>query len=138
MSASEIIPMICLVSVRVCELKGLNLGEESLHLVLHRGVGLIDRCKLGCVFIGGGCAFVLVNLEARHHLIYDGVGVVESQFVNCVACFPEFKVRLSEVVLEVVPFFILRIGAFPRTYVVFEDSISVEDNEGKVYCLTLG
>ena len=35
----------------------------------------------GCCYVlgGGGCAFVLVYLEARHHLIYACVGVVEAQ-----------------------------------------------------------
>ena len=62
---------------------GLNLGEEILHQGLHRGVGLIGGSELGGVLCGCGCAFVLVNLEACHHLIHDGVGVVEVQFVNC-------------------------------------------------------
>ena len=87
---------------------------------------------------GGGCTFILVDLEARHNLIYDGVGVVKSQSVNCATGFHEFKVSFSEAVLEVVPYFVLQIGAFPRPYVVFEYSLSVEDNEGKVYRLTLG
>ena len=138
MSASEIVPMMGLVSMRVCELKGLNLGEESFNLGLHHCVGLIGRCEFGCVFGGCGCVFVLVDLEAHHHLIYDGVGIVKSQFVNCAAGFPEFKVSLSEVVLKVVPCFVRRIGEFTRTYVVYEDSLSVEDNKVEVYPLTLG
>ena len=87
---------------------------------------------------GGGCAFVLVDLETRHNLIYDGVGVVEAQFVNCSAGFPEFKVSFSEVVLEFSPSLVCRIGAFPRPDVVFEYFFSVEDNKGEVYCLALG
>ena len=137
-STSEISPVIGLFSIHVCELKGLNLGEEIFHLVLHRRVGLIGRCKFSFVLDGGGCVFILIDLEAHHHLIYYGVGVVESQFVNCAAGFPEFKVIFSEVVLEVVPCFVCHIGAFPCLYVVFENSLSVEDNEGEVYCLTLG
>ena len=86
---------------------------------------------------GGGCAFFLVNLEAHHHLIYDGVGVVESHFVVHSSGFPEFKASLSEVVLEVISFFVHPIGAFPRLYVVFENSLSVEENKGEFYCLTL-
>ena len=43
-----------------------------------------------------------------------------------------------EVVLEVIPCFVRWIGAFPRPYVVFEDSLYVEDNKGEVYFLTLG
>ena len=62
----------------VSKLKGLYLGEASLHLGLHRGVGLIGGSKFGGVLCGCGCAFVLVELEVRHHLIHDGVGVVES------------------------------------------------------------
>ena len=80
--------MIGLISVRVRELKFLDLVEESFYLGLHCGVGLIGGCKFGCILGGGGCAFVLINLEGRHHLIYDGVGVVEAQFVNCSAVFP--------------------------------------------------
>ena len=130
--------MIRLVSMRVCELKGLNLGEESLHLVIHRGVDLIGRCEFGYVLGDGGCTFVLVNLEVHHHLIYDGVGVVEAQFVNSSAGFPKFKVSFAEVMLEFIPCFVRRIGAFPRPDVVFESSLYVEDNEVEVYCLTLG
>ena len=42
-SASEIFRMIVLVSMSVRKMKVLNLGEESLHLGLHCGVGLIVR-----------------------------------------------------------------------------------------------
>ena len=87
---------------------------------------------------GDGCAFVLVDLVLCHNLIYNGVDVVEAQFVNRSASFSEFKVSFLEVVLEVIPYFVHRIGAFPRPYVVFENSLSVEDNEGEVCCLTLG
>ena len=105
---------------------------------LHRDGGLIGGCEFSFVLGGGGCAFVLVDLEARHNLIYNGVGVVEAQFVNRSDFFPEFKVSFSEVVSEVIPCFVRRIGAFPRPDVVFENSLSVEDNEGEVYCLTMG
>ena len=97
----------------------MNLGEESFYLGLHRCVGMIGGCEFGCMLGGGGCAFVLVNFEARHHLIYNGVSVVKYQFVNSAASFPDFKVSFSEVVLEVVPCFVRRIGSFPRLYVVF-------------------
>ena len=63
---------------------------------------------------------------------------METQFVNLPAGFPDFKVIFSEVVFEVIPYFVRRIGEFPRPDVVFEDSFLVEDNEGKVYCLSLG
>ena len=87
-SASKIVAMISLVSMRVCELKVLKLVEDSLHLGLHCGVGLIGGCKFVCVLGGGGCAFILIDLEARHHLIYYGVVVVQSQFVSRSAGFP--------------------------------------------------
>ena len=45
---------------------------------------------------------------------------------------------LSEVVLEVIPCFVRQIVAFPRPDVVFENSLSVEDNESEVYFLNLG
>ena len=80
--------MIGLISVRVHELKFLDLVEESLYLGLHYGVGLIGGCKFSCVLGGSGCTFVLVDLEARHHFIYDGAGVVEAQFFNCSAGLP--------------------------------------------------
>ena len=67
----------------VSELKGLDLSEESLHLGLHRGIGLIGRSDFVDVMCGCGCAFVLIDLEAHHHLIHDCIGVVEAQFVNC-------------------------------------------------------
>ena len=97
--------MIGLFSVRVCEMKGLNLGEGSLHFLLHHGVGLIGRCEFGFMLGDGGCAFVLVNLEAHHHLVYNGVALVGAQFFNRSAGFPEFKVSVSEVVFEVIPCF---------------------------------
>ena len=84
-----------------------------------------------------GCAFVLVNLEARYHLIHDGVGVVEAQFINCSSDFSEFKVSFTEVVFKIVPCFVLLVCAFPRLDVVFEDSLHVEDNKGEFYCMTL-
>ena len=118
-------------------MKGLNLGEESLYLGLHLDVCLIGGCELGYVLGGSGCAFALINLEARHHFIYDCIGVVEDLFVNCSVGFPELTVSFLEVVIEVIPCFVRRIGAFPRPDVVFVDLLSVEDNEGKVYSLTL-
>ena len=60
----------------VSELKGLEFGEESMHLGLHHGVGLIGRSEFGGVLCGFGCSFFLVNLEVRHHLIHGGIGVV--------------------------------------------------------------
>ena len=130
--------MIGLVFMRVCNLKGLNLGEESLQLGLHCGVVLIGGCKFGCVSSDGGCAFFLVDLEACHHLICNGVGVVEAQFVNCSAGFPEFKVSFLKVVFDVIPCFLRCIIAFTCPDVIFENSLFAEDNEGEVYCLTLG
>ena len=79
----------------VSELKVLDLSEESLHLGLHCGVGLIGGSEFGGVLCGCDCAFVLVNLVARHHLIHDGVGVAESQFFNCSSGFSEFKLCLK-------------------------------------------
>ena len=73
----------------------------------------------------GGCEFVLIDLEARHHLIYDGVGIVGAQFINRSTSFPDFKVSFSEVMFEVIPCFVLRIGAFPCPDVVFENSLFV-------------
>ena len=42
-----------------------------------------------------------------------------------------------EVMFEIFPCFVRLVCAFPRPDVVFEYSLPVEDNEGKVYCLTL-
>ena len=119
-------------------MKDLNLLEEILYLGLHLGVVLIGGCEFGCVLGGNGCAFILVNLEARRHFIYNGVGVVESQFVNRSAGFPELKVRFQEFLFEVIPYFVHCIYAFSHPDVVLENLFSVEDNEGKVYFLTLG
>ena len=110
--------MIGLVSMCICKLKGLNLGGKILQLGIHHGVGLIGGCDFSCVLGGGCCEFVLVDLEARHHLIYDGIGVVEAQFVNCSAGFPEFKASFSEVVFEIFPSLVRQVGAFPRPDVV--------------------
>ena len=109
-----------------------------MYLGLHSGIGLIGRCEFGCMLGGGGYAFILVDLEARHHLIYYDIGVVEAKFVNCSAGFSELKVSFLEVVFEIIPSFLRRIGAFPRTDVVFEISLFVEVIKGEVYCLTLG
>ena len=107
----------------VSELKGLDLCEESLYLGLHRGVGLVGGSKFGGVLCGCGCvcAFVFVNLEARHHLIHNGVGVVESQFVNCSSSLSEFKVSFTEVMFKIFPCFSRRVGVFPCLDVAFGD-----------------
>ena len=104
-------------------MKGLDLGEERLHLRHHHGVGLIGRCEFGCMLGGGGCAFVFVNFEVRHHLIYDGVGVVEAKFVDRYAVFSELKVSFSEVVIRNFPSFLHRSGLFPCMDVVFKNSL---------------
>ena len=106
----------------------MKLGEESLYLGLHRGVGLIGGYEFSCMLGGCGCAFVFVDLEARNYLIYDSVGVAEAKFVDLSAGFSEIKVSFSEVVIEIIPSFVLRSGAFPCTDVVFEHSLFVEDN----------
>ena len=104
---------------------------------LHLDFFLIGGCELGYVLGGGACAFALIDLEGHHHFIYDCICVVEDNFVNCSVGFPEFRVSFSEVVIGVIPCFVHRIGAFPRPDVVFEDLLSMEDNKGEVYCLTL-
>ena len=118
-------------------MKVLDLGGESLYLVLHCGVGLVGGSEFGGVLCGSGCAFILVNLEAFHHLVHDGVGVVEDQFVYCSSSFSEFKVIFTEVMFKIVPCFVRVVGAFPRPDVVFEYLLPFHDNEVKVYCLTL-
>ena len=137
-SASEIVSIVVLIFICARYLKDMNLGEESFYLRLHRGVGLIGGCKFGCILDGGGCTFVFVDLEARHHLIYDGVGVVEATFVNCSTSLSDLKASFSEVVLENLPSFVRQSGAFPHTDAAFENSLFVDDNEGDVDCLTLG
>ena len=74
-----------------------------------------------------GCGFALffVDLEARHHLFHNGVGVVKDDFINHTSCFPEFKVSFTEVVFEVVPCFVCLVCALPRSDVIFEDSLPV-------------
>ena len=54
---------------------------------------------------GCGSALVFVDLEARHYLVHNGVGVVESEFVNRTSCFYELKANFGEVMFEVVPRF---------------------------------
>ena len=77
-------------------MKGVNLAEESLHLGLHCCVGLIGGCEFSYMLGGGGCMFVLLDLEAHHHLIHDGVGFAEDQFVNRSTNLSELKVSFSE------------------------------------------
>ena len=43
----------------------------------------------------------------------------------------------TEVMFKIVPYCVRLVGAFPRLDIFFEDALPVEDNEGKVYCLTL-
>ena len=108
--------------MRVRFLKGLNLVEESFHLRLHCSVGLIGEYAFGCMLGGGGCAFVFVDLEACHNLIYNDVGVVESKFSNSYTSLSDIKVGLSEVVFEMLPSIVRRSGVFPRTDFIFENS----------------
>ena len=62
------------------------MGEESPHLRIHYGVGLIGGRECGSMFCGGGCEFVFVDLEALHHLVDNGVGVVEAEFIDGTSC----------------------------------------------------
>ena len=87
---------------------------------------------------GCGHAFVFVNLEARHHLIDNGVGVVEAEFIDGASCFSEFKVSFAEVVLEFGPRLVCVVCTFPCTDVIFEDPLFVQDDEGEVDFLALG
>ena len=96
------------------------MGKESLHLQLHSGVGLIGRHEYGRVLCGCGCVLVFVNLEARHHLVHNGVGVVEAEFIYRTSSLSEFKVSLTEVMFEVVPRFVCFVFALPRSDVIFE------------------
>ena len=114
------------------------MGEESLYLRLHCGVGLIGRRECGRLLCGCGNALVFVNLEACHHLVDNGVGVLEAEFINSTSCFLEFKVSFAEVVFEVVPHFVCLVCALPCSDVIFEDSLPVEDDKGEFDCLTLG
>ena len=72
-----------------------------------------------------GRMFVFVNLEACHHLVDNGVVVVEAEFIDGTSCFSEFKVRFAEVVLEFFPRFVCLVCAFPRSDVIFEDPLLV-------------
>ena len=90
---------------------------------LHRGVGLIGGRKCVSMLCGGGRAFVIFDMEARHHLVDNGVGVVESEFIDGTSCFSDFKVSFAEVVLEVFPRFVYLVCAFPRSDVIFEDPL---------------
>ena len=101
------------------------------------GVGVIGRNEFGVVLCGCGCVFILVNLEACNHMIHIGVSVVEAQFTNCSSSFSEFKVIFTEVVFKIVTCFVRLVGAFPCRDVFFDDLLTVEDNKGKVYWLTL-
>ena len=72
-----------------------------------------------------GSAIIFFKLEARHHLVHNGVGVVEAKFINSTSCISEFKVSFAEVMFEVVPRFVCLVCAFPRSDVIFEDSLPV-------------
>ena len=113
------------------------MGKESLHLQLHCGVGLIGGRDFGSVLCGCGSVLVFVDLEAHHHLVHNGVGVVKAEFINLTSCLPEFKVSFAEVVFEVVPCSVCLVCALPHSDIIFEDSLPVKDDEGEVDCLTL-
>ena len=70
-------------------------------------------------------------------MVHNGVGVVEAQFINCHSSLSYFKVSFTEVMFEIVQCVVRLVCAFPRPYVVFENLLHVEDDEGEVYCLTL-
>ena len=80
---------------------------------------------------------VFIDLEALHHLVHKGVGVVKYQCIDFPSNLSEFKVSFAEVIFEIFPSFVRFVCALPRSDVIFEDSLPVEDNEGEVYCLTL-
>ena len=95
----------------VNKLKVLELGKERLHLWLHHGVGLIGRSEFGSVLCGCGCALVLVDLEARYHLVNNSIGAVKSHFINCPSSLSEFKVRLRKSCLKLSHVFMLGLCA---------------------------
>ena len=74
---------------------------------------------------GCGSALVFVDLEARHYLVHNGVGVVEAEFVNRTFCFYELKANFGEFMFEVVPRFLCLVCALPCSDVIFEDSLPV-------------
>ena len=65
---------------------------------LHRGISLIGGRDCVSVLCGCGSVLVFIDLEARHHLVYNGVSVVEAEFINSTSCLSEFKVSFAEVV----------------------------------------
>ena len=81
---------------------------------------MIGRSEFCGVLCGCGCELVFVNLEVRHHLVHNGVGVLEAQFINCLSSLSEFKVSFAEVMFEIFPCFVRLVCAFPRQDVVFE------------------
>ena len=87
---------------------------------------------------GCGHAFVFINLEARHHLINNGIGVLEDELVDGAYCFSEFKVIFAEVVLEVGPRLVCVVCTFSCADVIFEDPLFLQDDKGEVDCLDLG
>ena len=74
---------------------------------------------------GCGSALVFVDLEAHHHLVHNGVGVVKYQFIRCTSCLSEFKVNFAEVMFEVFPCFVRLVRALPRSDVIFEDLFNI-------------
>ena len=70
-------------------------------------------------------ALVFVGLEARHHLVQNGVGSVEAKFINCTSCFSDFKVSFAEFMFEVVPRLVCLVCALTCSDVIFEDLLLV-------------
>ena len=73
-----------------------------------------------------------------HHLIDNGVGVVEADFIDGASYLLEFKVSFSEVVLEFGPRLVCVVCTFPCSDVIFEDPLFIQDDKGEVGCLALG
>ena len=98
---------------------------------------MIGRSNFGGMLCECGSAIVFFNLEARHLLVHNSVGVVKSLRINFRSSLSEFKVSFVEVMFEIVPSFVRLVCARPRSDVIFEDSLPFEDNEGEVDCLVL-
>ena len=96
-----------------------------MHLQLHRGIGLVGGRECSSVLCECGSAPVVVDLESRHHLIHNGVGVVKPDFIYCTYCLYEFKESFAEVIFEVIPRFVRLVCALPLLDAIFEDSLPV-------------
>ena len=71
-------------------LEGFRLIDKCIQLCLHGCIGVVGVIQFVDMMVGCCIRLVLVYLHLRHHLIYNGIGVVLIQSFNCSSYFAGF------------------------------------------------